>query len=79
MAYNKEKIISRNKTTNIPNTPNVINKERLLNNHNTSYVKESTEKQRGKKSTGKNISNGKRVRNFKKDIFFKVLKLYFIY
>lgn len=48
MAYNKEKIINRNKTTNIPNTPNVINKERLLNNHNTYYVKESTEKQKGK-------------------------------
>ena len=27
MVYNKEKIINRNKTTNIPNTPNLINKD----------------------------------------------------
>lgn len=65
-------MVNRNKTTNVPDIPNLINKVGLLSYHDTYYVKEAT--------GNKNGLNGKRVGNFKGDIyFFPVLKSYFIY
>lgn len=66
----KKKIASRDKTTTVPDNPNLINNKGFSSNHDTYYVIEATEK-RG--------FNGKRIGNFRNNINFHVLKLCFIY
>lgn len=42
----KKKIASRDKTTTVPDNPNLINNQGFSSNHDTYYVIEATEKGR---------------------------------